>query len=211
MVFYPLLTQTSAVFVQMNQHRNIKKMLRWKLLRSRAARRFLAITPSTHLCPTASFYFLIRVFPFLTDSTESGNVGKMRRMRNCEWKMGMKEETCWGSTGSYSGLYGIFQTMSFLVVKGDFEKSHHRSIQQQLRKRMQLMHHSQESRGRKKDIFEGQWYYNNKKTTKNSLHTHTQKLHYPNINSKTHVFLSLLHLTLSLTHLANISWSPVSK
>lgn len=124
MVFYPLLTQTSAVFVQMNQHRNIKKMLRWKLLRSRAERRFPAITPSTHLRPTASFYFLIRVFPFLTDSTESGNVGKMRRMRNCEWKMGMKEETCWGSTGSYSGLYGIFQTMSFLVVKRDFEKNH---------------------------------------------------------------------------------------
>lgn len=44
-------------------------------------------------------------------------------MRNCEWKMGMKEETCWGSTGSYSGLYGIFQTISFLVVKGDFEKN----------------------------------------------------------------------------------------
>lgn len=54
----------------------------------------------------------------------SGNVGKMRRMRDCEWKMGTKEETCGGSTGSYSGLYGIFQTMSFLVVKGDFEKSH---------------------------------------------------------------------------------------
>lgn len=57
----------------------------------------------------------------------SGNAGKVREMM--DWKMGLQEETGWGSTGSYSGLYGNFQTMSFLVAKGDFEKSYHRSIQ----------------------------------------------------------------------------------
>lgn len=57
----------------------------------------------------------------------SGNVGKLRQMM--DWKMGMQEETGWGSTGSYSGLYGNFQTMSFMVAKGDFENTHQRSIQ----------------------------------------------------------------------------------
>lgn len=56
----------------------------------------------------------------------SENVGKLRQMM--DWKMGLQNETGWGSTGSYSRLYGNFQTMSFLVAKGDFEKSYHRFI-----------------------------------------------------------------------------------
>lgn len=50
------------------QQTNAKKMLRWKLLRSRAARRFPATTASsTHPSPTAScFSFLIRVILSIT-------------------------------------------------------------------------------------------------------------------------------------------------
>lgn len=141
----------------------------------------------------------------------SGNAGKMRRLTDWEWKMGMKEETCWGSTGSYSELHGNFQTMSFLVIKGDFEKHI-------------------------KDLYnsnswtEWSWCITARKAEEGrKLHprdsaiitiinlwrtAYSQKWHYPNINSKMHTsldFLSLLHLTLSLTHLASLSWPPVPK
>lgn len=67
--FVACIPRSQKCFSRKKQQITTKKMLRWKLLKSRAARSFPAITASsTHPSPTASFFpFLIRVILSITD------------------------------------------------------------------------------------------------------------------------------------------------